>query len=224
MTEQKPAIVLASASPRRQELLHSIGIEFQVIPSQVDEVIHDGETPTDLVLRLSDEKASDVARRKSVEGRWFIGSDTIVVCDGHILGKPASPQDSAKMLRQLSGRSHHVLSGYAIIDRHENIRLRRCVTTEVTFRALTEQEIEGYIASGEPADKAGSYAIQGLGSYIVTSINGSYTNVVGLPLAQVVTDLQQLGAIELFGHTHSGQAKNLSRRETMITGMPHAGI
>lgn len=198
MTEQKPAIVLASASPRRQELLNSLGINFQVIPSQVDEKIHAGETPTNMVLRLSEEKAAEVAQRSDIEGRWFIGSDTIVVCDDQILGKPTSPQDSACMLRQLSGRSHLVLSGYTIIDRTDNVRLRRCVTTEVTFRALTDREIEGYIASGEPADKAGSYAIQGLGSYIVTSINGSYTNVVGLPLAQVVTDLQQLGAIALF--------------------------
>jgi len=201
MNKTQPAIVLASASPRRQDLLRSIGIEFQVIPSNVDETVLANETPTNLVLRLSEEKATEVAQRAGVAGRWFIGSDTIVVCDEQILGKPTSPQDSASMLRQLSGRTHQVLSGYTIIDRGANIRLRRCVSTEVTFRTLTDREIEGYIASGEPADKAGSYAIQGLGSYIVTSISGSYTNVVGLPLAQVVTDLQQLGAIELFGHT-----------------------
>lgn len=205
MTEQHPnepaQIVLASASPRRQQLLSSVGIDFQVIPSHIEEIVHPDESPNDFVLRVSEEKAQEVAQRADVSGRWFIGSDTIVVFDGDIIGKPVSEQDSANMLRRLSGRSHQVLTGYTIIDRETQITLRRCVSTEVTFRALTQQEIEGYIASGEPADKAGSYAIQGLGSYIVTSINGSYTNVVGLPLAQVVTDLQQLEAVELFAAT-----------------------
>ena len=103
------------------------------------------------------------------------------------------------MLKMLSGRSHQVLSGYAIIDRSNNSCIRRCITTDVSFRPLTEQEIEGYIASGEPTDKAGSYAIQGLGAFMVTTINGSYSSVVGLPLAQIVEDLQQLGAFTLFG-------------------------
>jgi len=203
MTDQQPNIILASTSPRRQELLASVGINFQVVPSHVDEILRENESPRDFVLRLSQDKAAEVAQRSEVTGRWFIGSDTIVLLDNQILGKPTSPQDSAQMLRQLSGRSHQVLSGYTIIDRSDNSCTCRCVTTEVTFRTLTEQEIEGYIATGEPADKAGSYAIQGIGGYIVTAINGSYTNVVGLPLAQVVTDLQQLGAIELFGSQNS---------------------
>ncbi len=193
-----PAIVLASASPRRRELLSSVGITFQVIPSQVDETRLTNEAPADFVQRLSYEKAAEVAQQPQVAGRWFIGSDTIVLCDGQILEKPTSAQHSAQMLQLLSGRSHQVLSGYAIIDRNTDKHIRRYVTTEVTFRTLTEREIESYIATGEPADKAGSYAIQGLGSYIVTNINGSYTNVVGLPIAQVVSDLRQMGAIDQY--------------------------
>lgn len=198
MPNQYPQIILASASPRRRELLASVGIRFQVFPSHIDEHRLADENPEEFILRLSEEKAAEVARRSTIAGRWFIGSDTIVLCDDQILGKPTSPQDSARMLRLLSGRSHQVLSAYAIIDRHNNQCVHRCITTDVTFRTLTQQEIEGYIASGEPADKAGSYAIQGLGAFMVTTINGSYSSVVGLPLSQIVTDLQQLGAVELF--------------------------
>lgn len=198
MPNQYPQIVLASASPRRRELLASVGIQFQIIPSHIDETQQPNEEPEAFVLRLSQEKATEVAQRSTVSGRWFIGSDTIVLCDGVILGKPESQQDSVNMLRMLSGRSHQVISGYAILDRHNNQWRSRSITTDVTFRSLTEREIEGYIASGEPADKAGSYAIQGLGAFMVTAISGSYSSVVGLPLAQIVTDLQQLGAFELF--------------------------
>lgn len=198
MTNTLPEIVLASASPRRRELLASVGLQFQVIPSQVDEQHRSGESPEQFVTRLSREKAAEVAARAEVVGRWFIGSDTIVLCDQQILGKPIDHADSAAMLRMLSGRSHQVLSGYAIIDRHSDQVTERCITTEVTFRTLTEREIEGYIASGEPGDKAGSYAIQGIGAFMVSAINGSYSSVVGLPLSQIVDDLQQLGAFRLF--------------------------
>ncbi|MBN2644947.1 MAG: septum formation inhibitor Maf [Desulfuromonadaceae bacterium] len=198
MTETKPAIVLASASPRRRDLLASVGLRFQVVPSRVDETHQPGETPHAFVQRLSEEKAAEVAARTDVTGRWFIGSDTIVLCDDEILGKPVDAADSACMLRRLSGRNHQVLSGYAIFDRETGARLTRCIATEVSFRTLTEQEIEGYIATGEPADKAGSYAIQGIGAFMVSAICGSYTNVVGLPLCKIVEDLQQLGAFRLF--------------------------
>ena len=198
MPNQYPQIVLASASPRRRELLSSVGIQFQVIPSHIDEIQQPSEAAEAFVLRLSQEKAAEVAQRSTISGRWFIGSDTIVLCDDQILGKPDSREDSATMLRMLSGRSHQVISGYAILDRNTNQWIRRSITTDVTFRTLTDHEIDGYIASGEPADKAGSYAIQELGAFMVTTINGSYSSVVGLPLAQIVDDLQQLGAFELF--------------------------
>jgi septum formation protein len=198
MTDNRPNIVLASASPRRRELLAGLGIHFQVVPSQIDEERLADEAAEDFVRRLSRDKALDVANRSDVEGRWFIGSDTIVVCDQQILGKPTDHDDARRMLQLLSGRSHQVMSAYTIHDRATEEDIVHCEITEVRFRPLTGREIEGYIASGEPADKAGSYAIQGLGAFMVTAINGSYTSVVGLPLSQIVSDLIQLGAVALF--------------------------
>lgn len=190
MAEQ---IVLASASPRRRELLTQIGLKFQVVPSRAEELVLPGETPEEHVIRLSIDKASDVAAQKEVEGRWFIGSDTIVLCDGQILGKPADERHAAQMLRMLSGQEHRVLSGYAILDRQTGEQRAEAVSTKVRFRELTDAEIARYIASGEPADKAGAYAIQGLGVCFVAEIEGSYTNVVGLPLCRLTLALKQLG-------------------------------
>ena len=187
-------IVLASASPRRRELLAALGLSFAVIPSQAPEDELPGETPARHVERLSIAKAADVAGRAQ-GGRWFIGSDTIVAVDGRLLGKPRDDEDAAAMLRTLSGRGHEVVSGYAIVDGAAKVRVSAAVTTRVRFRKLTEPEIAGYIASGEPRDKAGAYGIQGLGACLVQAIEGSYTNVVGLPLSEVVTALQELGAI-----------------------------
>jgi septum formation protein len=190
MTEQ---IVLASASPRRRELLTQIGLKFQVVPSRAEELVLPGETPEEHVIRLSIDKASDVAAQKEVEGRWFIGSDTIVLCNGQILGKPADERHAAQMLRMLSGQEHRVLSGYAILDRQTGEQRAEAVSTKVRFRELTDAEIARYIASGEPADKAGAYAIQGLGVCFVAEIEGSYTNVVGLPLCRLTLALKELG-------------------------------
>lgn len=191
-------IVLASTSPRRRELLSQVGIDFQVIPSNVEETLLPGETPEAHVVRLSCDKAMEVANRPDPSGRWFIGSDTIVVRDDAILGKPADASEAAAMLSSLSGRSHRVISGYAVYDRLRGQTLSAAITTKVFFKDLTRQEIEGYIATGEPFDKAGSYAIQGIGSFMVPKIEGSYTNVVGLPLCEVIAALEELGAVELF--------------------------
>lgn len=191
-------IVLASTSPRRRELLSQVGIDFQVIPSNVEETLLPGETPEAHVVRLSCDKAMEVANRPDQSGRWFIGSDTIVVRDDAILGKPADASEAAAMLSSLSGRSHRVISGYAVYDRLRGQTLSAAITTKVFFKDLTRQEIEGYIATGEPFDKAGSYAIQGIGSFMVPKIEGSYTNVVGLPLCEVIAALEELGAVELF--------------------------
>lgn len=190
MSEQ---VILASASPRRKQLLEQVGLEFQVVPSNADEFEVAGETPEQHVVRLSIEKAAEVASRAEVAGRWFIGSDTIVLCDQQILGKPTDHQHAATMLRQLSGREHQVLSGYAILDRQTGNQVTEAVATKVRFRELTDEEIARYIATGEPDDKAGSYAIQGLGVCFVAGIEGSYTNVVGLPLCRLTLALKELG-------------------------------
>ncbi len=196
--KNEPAIVLASASPRRRELLTGLGIAFSVTPSRAKEEVLPGESPEEHVLRLSRDKALEVASRPEVPGRWFIGSDTIVLRDGTILGKPANDTEAAEMLRSLSGRNHRVLSGYAVHDRCTGTTVSDMVSTIVRFRKLTDPEIAGYIATGEPRDKAGAYAIQGIGAFMVRRIEGSYTNVVGLPLCEVVEVLERLGAIRLF--------------------------
>jgi len=193
-----PDIVLASASPRRCELLSRIGIRFTVQPSRVSEDVLPGETPEEHVVRLSRDKAREVAQRPDVPGRWFIGSDTIVLRDDSILGKPRDAAEAAIMLRSLAGRRHRVLSGYAVFDRQSGATVSGAVATAVRFKELTEEEIAGYIATGEPFDKAGAYAIQGIGVFMVLGIEGSYTNVVGLPLCEVVEVLERLGAVRLF--------------------------
>lgn len=197
-------IVLASASPRRRDLLASVGISFAVVPSRAAEEVIAGETPEEHVVRLSKEKAREVASRKEVPGRWFIGSDTIVLCDDAILGKPRDASDAADMLSSLSGRSHRVLSGYAIFDRRSGTSVAGVVSTTVRVKELTEDEIAGYIATGEPFDKAGSYAIQGIGAFMILGIEGSYTNVVGLPLCEVVEVLEKVGAVKLFALSNQG--------------------
>jgi len=186
-------IILASASPRRRELLQQIGLEFLVVPSNAEEKELPDETPEEHVVRLSLAKATEVANRQDIFGRWFIGSDTIVLCDGQILGKPRDPSHAAVMLKQLSGREHRVLSGYAVIDRQTGQQRTEAVSTKVWFRQLTEAEITSYIATGEPADKAGAYAIQGFGVCFVARIEGSYTNVVGLPLCKLTLAMKELG-------------------------------
>lgn len=198
MPQELQDIVLASASPRRRELLNQVGINVQVVPSNAEESLLPDETPQAHVVRLSCDKAMEVASRPDQQGRWFIGGDTVVVCDGEILGKPLDAAEAEGMLQRLSGRSHRVISGYAVYDRRTSRTISAAITTKVFFKDLTSQEIEGYIASREPFDKAGSYAIQGIGSFMVPRIEGSYTNVVGLPLCEVIAALEELGAIELF--------------------------
>ncbi|WP_027859313.1 Maf family protein [Marinobacterium jannaschii] len=182
----EPVILLASASPRRSELLQQIGVPHQVAPAHIDEQPLAGETPAQYVARLSLEKAR-AGYDKSTLKLPALGSDTAVICDELILGKPRDEEDAVTTLMRLSGRSHHVLSGVAVYT-PEQQRVE-VVSTEVRFRTLTETECRRYWASGEPADKAGSYGIQGLGAVFVTSINGSYSSVVGLPLAETAAIL-----------------------------------
>lgn len=198
MTESSPPIVLASASPRRRDLLAQVGISFAVVPSRAPEEVLPGETPEAHVIRLAGDKAREVAGRPDVPGRWFVGSDTIVLRDDAILGKPRDEGEAAAMLHSLSGRDHRVLSGYCVLDRAGGMAVSGAVSTRVLFKVLTPPEIAGYIATGEPMDKAGAYAIQGIGAFMVRGIEGSYTNVVGLPLCEVVEVLEEMGAVKLF--------------------------
>jgi septum formation protein len=174
-------VVLASASPRRQELLTAAGIPFEVLPVDVDETPLDGELPEEHVRRLALAKAeAALARRPEAV---VLGADTIVVAGGRILGKPRDAEDAARMLRALAGRAHEVLTGVALSSvRGTMFELER---TRVWFAPLSDQEIADYVASGEPRDKAGAYAIQGLAARFVVRIDGSYSNVVGLPVALV---------------------------------------
>lgn len=188
------AIVLASASPRRTELMALAGIEFTVVPADICEDVLPSEKPADHVLRLSREKADAVA--STHDGRFFIGADTIVVLDGAILGKPVDGADALRMLSGLSGRDHEVITGFTVFDKISGVHISRSVCTEVTFKKLGEKEIAAYIATGCPMDKAGAYAIQGGAVHFVRSINGSYTNVIGLPMTELYEVLQTMQAVE----------------------------
>lgn len=171
-------LVLASRSPRRQELLRAQGLQFTVQPAQLDEVVLEGESPADHVRRLSLEKAAAVAADHAEA--MVLGSDTVVVVDGEILGKPADEAQARAMLARLSGRTHRVFSGVALVG--PTGRWADHEETDVRFRPLDEAEIAGYVASGEPMDKAGAYGIQALGALLVDGIEGCYFNVMGLPL------------------------------------------
>ncbi len=195
MTANNPeSIVLASASPRRTELMALAGIEFTVVPADICENVLPGEVPADHVMRLSREKADAVAATH--DGRFFIGADTVVVLDGAILGKPTDGADALRMLSGLSGRNHEVITGFTVFDKTNDIHISRSVSTEVTFKKLEEREIAAYIATGCPMDKAGAYAIQGGAVHFVRSISGSYTNVIGLPMTELYEALQTMQAVE----------------------------
>ncbi|MCS6953971.1 MAG: Maf family protein [Bryobacterales bacterium] len=182
-------LVLASRSPRRREILQRAGIPFRVQPADVDETWVAGESPSEHVLRLAHAKAAAV---EALGEEIVLGADTTVVLDGEILAKPQDPQEAVRMLRRLSGREHAVLTGVCL-RRGPNLRLD-VETTRVWFAPLTEREIQEYVASGEPLDKAGAYAIQGLASKFVERIEGCYFNVVGLPVALVYRRLKEIAA------------------------------
>lgn len=193
MTESSK-IVLASASPRRSELMELAGIGCTVIPADICEDVFPGEEATDHVRRLSREKALAVAA-KGVPGRFFIGSDTVVVLEGRIMGKPADEAEAFEMLSSLSGRDHQVISGIAVLDAASGECRSQAVITDVLFKQLAAQEISSYIATGCPMDKAGAYAIQGGAVHFIRSISGSYTNVIGLPMTELYELLQAMGAL-----------------------------
>ncbi len=193
--EHAPKLILASKSPRRKYLLEQAGLSFEIIPSGFDENKIPLTEPKDYVKKLAMAKATDVA--KKWPQTWVIGADTIVLIDGKILGKPKSRDEARKMLTKLSGNIHMVYTGYAIICMEKDRVICNAVKTDVLFKNLNKKEIEWYIHTKEPFDKAGAYAIQGLGTFIVKSINGSYTNVVGLPVCEVIEALIKEGVIKL---------------------------
>lgn len=187
---QNSILILASASLRRQELLRAAGVEFQIHPANIAEERNPGEPSTQFACRLAREKAETVAQR--FLGEFVLGADTIVVVEEEILGKPSNVQDAVRMLRLLSGRSHFVTTAVTLIapGRMPDIR---ALTSQVHFRRLTEDEIQSYVAGGEPMDKAGAYGIQGGAAPWVTRLEGDYSNVVGLPMPLVTEMLNDAG-------------------------------
>jgi septum formation protein len=188
-------LILASASPRRAEVLRNAGIQFSVLSSAVDETPVPGESPQDLVRRLALSKAELVAAR-AVGPAIVIAADTIVVLEGAILGKPRTSEDARQMLAKLSGRTHTVMTGIWLIRLPDVERREFIETTHVHFASISKEEIEKYLSSGEPFDKAGAYAIQGSGGRFIPRIDGCYFNVVGLPLARLCKELTELGWLE----------------------------
>ena len=192
-------LILASKSPRRQELMKLLGHPFTCIPSKVKEHSINGETPEDHVTRLSELKARDVGEPR--KNGIIIGSDTIVVLDKKILEKPGSPEEAVEMLMRLKGRTHTVYTGFTLYDVEIRKILSGYETTRVTIRNITRELAERYVDTGEPLDKAGAYGIQGYGAALITSIEGCYFNVMGLPVARLMESLYTFtgGKIGYFG-------------------------
>ena len=183
------SLILASKSPRRQELIRDITDDFEVIVSDADETLPEGISPEEAPVYLSSLKARAVAALHP--DRTVIGADTVVILDGAVLGKPRDPQDAARMLRLLSGRVHTVITGCCIVRGGRERAFSEC--TQVEFYPLSDSEIEAYLATGEPFDKAGAYGIQGKGSLLVEKIHGDYFNVMGLPVLRLSRMLEQFG-------------------------------
>lgn len=190
-------LILASRSPRRYELLKQVGLHFDVIPSSIEEDFIHEEPPEQHVLRLAEAKALEVGNR--YPDCWVIAADTIVYINGSILGKPKNREEALDMLLRLSGQEHWVLTGFSVHHLAKGIGDQEAVQTAVKVKTLSPVEMEWYIQTVEPFDKAGGYAIQGIGSFMIESIQGSYTNVVGLPLCEVIQMLNRLGAIIMAG-------------------------
>jgi len=191
----KKRLILASSSPRRSGLLRSAGFRFDIIhPRNVEETKFPDESPPDYALRVCREKGASVCSATDTDN-IIISADTIVVLDNRIYGKPQSEQEAFETLKTLSSRTHEVITAYSVLNGRGDLLERNCKSTLVTFKSLAAREIESYIKTGEPVGKAGSYAIQGAGAFMVEKINGSYTNVVGLPSAKVYGLLLNLDVI-----------------------------
>jgi septum formation protein len=188
-----PALILASASPRRRDLLIIAGLTFHIVPSGINEDDYPFSDPKSYAMVLAEAKAADVSDRYPES--WVIVADSIVAINGDVLEKPTSISEARQMIRMLSGNTHYVHTAYVISCKQKSHLFSDIVSTAVSFKSLTEKEIEWYIHTPEPYDKAGGYAIQGLGSFMVKHIHGSYTNVVGLPVCEVIDYLFKQGVI-----------------------------
>jgi len=200
MIAERTPLLLGSASPRRRDILSGLGLPLRVAPADIPEHALPGEAALDYVSRIVNEKLQAVAERASGDFAAVLVADTIVVIDELVLGKPVDTRDAERLLGLIAGRTHTVYTRYALSLASEPARVRaaRTVATEVTLRAASPDELARYAASGEGLDKAGAYAAQGLGAFLIERIAGSYSNVVGLPACEVVLDLRALGLIEQF--------------------------
>ncbi|MFC1493739.1 Maf family protein [Thermodesulfobacteriota bacterium] len=192
----KNPLILASASPRRKDLLKQVNIPFIVFPSDIDENGGKGK-PYEISTHLAEQKAAHAYKCKS-DNQWVLGADTIVVKNSVIMGKPSSYDEANRMLRYLSGGDHEVITGFSIIDPSGGAAHTSRVSTIVKVKKLSQNEIDSYIKSNEPFGKAGGYAIQGIGAFMIKSIEGSYSNVVGLPLFALIDSLKKLKALNHF--------------------------
>ncbi|MFQ5445156.1 MAG: Maf family protein [Nitrospinales bacterium] len=194
MASNNQTFILASRSPRRIQFLKELGVKFQSEPSPVEEVIQPDKTPEENALQVARDKALWAAEQH--KGAFVLGADTLVSLNGDIIGKPVDHEDARRILKKLSGREHQVITGVAIINPNNEL-FEQAVTSKVKIKPLTDEEISRYIRSGEPMDKAGAYAIQGKGSSLVASYQGSYSNIVGLPIETVEDLLKQAGYVRI---------------------------
>ena len=189
-------VILASASPRRKEILQNTKLDFDIQKSDIEEVILENESPEDMVVRLAYEKAFDVAKRNT--DRLVIGADTIVALDNEVLGKPKDQNEAYQMIKRLSNKTHKVITGISLINLKENKIIKDYVVSFVTFKDLSEDSIKDYINTNESLDKAGAYGIQGYGALLVKNIQGDYFNIVGLPISKLSDLLKDHFDINLF--------------------------
>ncbi|MCX7856598.1 MAG: Maf family protein [Deltaproteobacteria bacterium] len=187
------SIILASESPRRVDLLRTLGIPFSIVPPSIKEERKKGESPKSYVLRISLEKALTIGNY--FPDKWVIGADTVVVYKNKLIGKPKNEEHAFMTLKTLKGKWHKVITGFSIVNLQRNIYYTHAVETKVFIKDLTDEEIIKYIKTSEPFGKAGSYAIQGKGGYMIKEIKGSYANVIGLPICEVTEALQNLGIL-----------------------------
>lgn len=206
MTAHLP-FVLGSGSPRRREILSSLGLGYRVVPGDADEARVKGESPHRYLERVVQAKLESVASRVAGEARAILVADTIVVVDGDVLGKPVDPADARRLIGRLVGRAHIVYTRYALSVAPElaSPRVTRTVESAVTMRDATDDELDRYVATGEGLDKAGAYAAQGIGTFLIERIDGSYSNVVGLPACELVQDLVAAGVIDAFPSGAAGR-------------------